>query len=56
MPLTEQEQKKLSQVLRNIDDVAQDLSAFEHLTLIRRVRQELKQATRDLRQLAGEKS
>jgi len=51
MALTEQEQEKLSKILREIEEMRQDLSAFEHLTLIRRVRQQLAQTTGDIKQL-----
>ena len=54
MALSEQEQKTLSRILRDIEETTQDLSAFEHLTLIRRVRQRLAQTTSDISQLMGQ--
>jgi hypothetical protein len=54
MALTEQEQKTLSKILRDIEDVTQDLSAFEHLTMIRRVREQLAQTAGDVSQLMGQ--
>jgi hypothetical protein len=53
MALTEQEQKRLSKVLRDLEGMKQDLSAFQHLTLIRRVRQQLTQTSSDISQLLG---
>ena len=54
MALTEQEQKTLSKILRDIEDATQDLSAFEHLTMIRRVRRQLAQTAGDVSQLMGQ--
>jgi hypothetical protein len=54
MALTQQEQKTLSKILQDIEDVTQDLSAFEHLTMIRRVRQQLAQTAGDVSQLMGQ--
>jgi hypothetical protein len=51
MALTEAEQKKLSTILRDIEKVNQDLSAFQHLTLIQDVRQQLTQSASELKQL-----
>jgi hypothetical protein len=55
MALTEQEQKTLSKILHDIEEVKQDLSAFEHLTMVRRVRQQLAQTTSDISQLMDHK-
>jgi hypothetical protein len=54
MALTQQEQKTLSKILQDIEGVTQDLSAFEHLTMIRRVRQQLTQTAGDVSQLMGQ--
>jgi hypothetical protein len=54
MALTQQEQKTLSKILQDMEDVTQDLSAFEHLTIIRRVRQQFAQTAGDVSQLMGQ--